>query len=463
METSAHLKFFGGVGSVTGANFMLESADGKTKILVDCGMEQGSKFANDENRLPFKYNPSEIAFLLVTHAHIDHVGRIPKLVHDGFNGKILSTPATRMISKPLLEDALQIHEEESRRDGVLPFYNSGDIEKAMSLWSDINYHKDTVLDGGFSVYAKDAGHILGSAMYEITFSFGSDGKKKKIVFTGDLGNSPSPLLRDTEKITDADYLVMESVYGDRNHEKTEEKRDRLEAVIKNTIAAKGTLLIPTFSVEKTQVLLSEINFLVDTKRIPTVPVYLDSPLAIKVTAIYKEESSDFNDAAKAEIAKGDDIFNFPRLKFTGEHRDSELIANMPGPKIILAGSGMSTGGRILRHEKRYLPDPKNTILFVGYQAAGSLGRMIEEGGKIVKIQGEEIVVRAKVENITGYSSHKDSDHLVEFVSDTAATLKKVFVVMGEPKSALFLVQRLRDDLGVNAFHPEEGDDVALDV
>jgi len=475
MIQSPRIKFFGGVGSVTGANFLLESPDGATKILIDCGMAQGSKFANDENRLPFKYNPSEIGFLLVTHAHIDHIGRIPKLVHDGFQGKILSTPATRMIAKPLLEDALQIHEEESRRDGVLPFYGSGDIEKTMSLWSDMNYHENVVLAGGFSVYAKDAGHILGSAMFEITQTaderglktrmnadgMGKERRGMKVVFTGDLGNSPSPILRDTEKITDADYLVMESVYGDRNHDGSDEKREKLEAVIKGVVSRKGTLLVPVFSVEKTQVILSEINFLVESGKIPRIPVYLDSPLAIKVTGIYQRMSDNFNEKAKAVIARGDDIFDFPRLKFTEEHRDSEMIANMPGPKIILAGSGMSTGGRILRHEKRYLPDPKNTILFVGYQSAGSLGRMIEEGEKKLKIEGKEIIVRARVENISGYSSHKDSDRLVEFVADSSETLKKVFVVMGEPKSSLFLVQRLRDYVGVDATHPEEGDVVEL--
>jgi len=474
MENKLKLTFYGGAGTVTGANFMLEPLNGGVKILIDCGMLQGSKFAADENRSAFSYDPASVSYLLVTHAHIDHIGRIPKLVHDGFNGKILSTPATRMIFKPMLEDALRIHEEESRHEGVLPFYNEQDIEKALSLWSDIHYHENTVLDGGFSVYAKDAGHILGSAMFEITQTADKHGlntlinadkeyrKNIKVVFTGDLGNSPSPILPDTEKITDADYLVMESVYGDRNHEDAEEKRERLCQIIKQAIERNGTLLIPSFSLEKTQVLLNEINFLIEGGKLPKVPVYLDSPLAIKITEIYKQMSHDFNEKAKASIASGDDIFNFPRLKFTAEHRESEAIAKMPAPKIIIAGAGMSTGGRIIHHEKKYLPDPKNTILFVGYQSAGSLGRMIQEGEKKVEIEGQQIEVRAEVETISGYSSHKDSDHLIEFVADTAESLKKVFVVMGEPKASLFLAQRLRDYIGVNAVVPGSGISIVLD-
>ncbi len=467
----ASLTFCGGVGSVTGANFLLEAA-GK-KVLVDCGMVQGSRFADMENHKTFPYSPTSIDFLLVTHAHIDHIGRIPKLVADGFKGKILSTPETHALTRLMLEDALKLIEEECRETGTLPLYEHKDVLAALALWGDIPYHETYTLALGLTVYPKDAGHILGSAMYEITFPV-QDGQgstldrekgrtlsgSRKIVFTGDLGNSPTPILRDTETITDADYLVMESVYGDRNHEDQGARRLHLKDVIIETAKRKGTLVIPTFSLEKTQVLLYEFHKLEEAHEIPVVPVFLDSPLAIEVTKIYQSMRQDFNKAATAEEMMGD-IFKFPRLKYTPHSEESKAILHAPVPKIILAGSGMSNGGRILHHEINYLPSSQNTILFVGYQAAGTLGRQIQDEAKEVHINGQKIAVRAHVETISGYSSHKDSDHLVAFVEPTAGALKKVFVVMGEPKSALFLVQRLRDYLGVEATHPELGERAEL--
>lgn len=459
------LTFCGGVGSVTGANFLLETAGKKT--LIDCGMVQGSRFADEENRKPFPYDPASIDFLLVTHAHIDHIGRIPKLVADGFRGKIYSTPATRAIAALMFEDALKLIEEECRTVGTLPLYEHRDVAVALGLWNDIPYHENFELAAGLTVHLKDAGHILGSAMYEISFLIpsplskgGTEGGfvKRKIVFTGDLGNTPTPILKDTESITDADYVVMESVYGDRNHEEGDLRRRHLKDVIVETAKRTGTLIIPTFSLEKTQVLLYEFHELEEKHEIPVVPVFLDSPLAIAVTGIYRNMRQDWNDAAMAEEG---DIFRFPRLKYTAHSEESKAILHVPPPKIILAGSGMSNGGRIMHHEANYLPGPQNTVLFVGYQAAGTLGRQIQDGAKEVVINGQKVAVRAHVESISGYSSHKDSDHLIQFVEPTAHTAKKVFVVMGEPKASLFLVQRLRDYIGVNAVHPEVGESVEL--
>jgi metallo-beta-lactamase family protein len=284
---------------------------------------------------------------------------------------------------------------------------------------------------------------------------------KKIVFTGDLGNSPAPLLRDTEEIKGADYMVIESVYGDRNHESVEERTQKLKEAIENTINKGGALLVPAFSIERTQVLLYEINNLVEDGKIPSVPVFLDSPLAIKVTKVYQNRIQNFNKGVKEEIAGGDDIFKFPLLEFTEHHKESMDIANTPNPKIIIAGSGMSNGGRIVHHEKRHLPDPNSTLLIVGYQAAGSLGRRLLDGAKEVEIMDKKVQVRAQVVNLTGYSAHKDSDGLLEFVDGSAETLKKVFVVMGEQKSSLFLVQRLRDYVGVNAIAPKLGESFEL--
>jgi metallo-beta-lactamase family protein len=307
------------------------------------------------------------------------------------------------------------------------------------------------------VTARDAGHILGSTMFE----FVKNGKK--IVFTGDLGNSPTPLLPDTEKITDAHYMVMESVYGDRNHEPKTQRRAKLKRVITDTIKRGGTIVIPAFSLERTQVILYELNNLIEEKEIPEIPVFLDSPLAIKVTSVYKSFTQSFNSTVQKEQAEGDNIFEFPGLKFVHSADESKSISRHVGSKIIIAGSGMSTGGRVIQHERGYLNDPQSTILMVGYQVAGSLGRELQDGAKSVRIEGQNIAVKAKIETILGYSSHKDSDNLIEFVENTSKTLKCVWIAMGETKSSLFLTQRLRDYLGVNAVYPKVGETVTLDM
>ena len=463
MSPKPKITFYGGVGVVTGANFLFEVA-GK-RLLVDCGLEQGTPEAEAHNRQLFPYDPASIDLLFITHAHLDHVGRIGKLVKEGFRGTIYSTPETKALAELIMDDAVGLLAKEAERHGVLPIYEAKDVIQALALWHTIPYHTPTEVvpmgeNGGLNLYLKDAGHILGSSMMEFTVTLAGEagGKgasdKRKVVFTGDLGNSPTPLLKNTEVITDANYLIMESVYGDRNHEPVEERKAKLKRIITESIKRGGVLVIPAFSLERTQVILYELNSLVETNQIPSVPIFVDSPLATKVTEIYKRSGQFFNAEAQSLIAGGDQLFNFPRLKFTVTTDESRHIQDKPGAKIILAGSGMSSGGRVTHHEITYLPDPKSTILLVGYQSLGTLGRRIENGDKVVTISGQEVKVRAHVETIYGYSSHKDSDRLVAFVEDTAKTLKKVFVVMGEPKSSLFLAQKLRDNLDVNAVVPE---------
>ena len=442
-----YLTFCGGVGSVTGANFMLEDGEGKERILVDCGMYQGSRFCDERNYEPFPYDPKTISCLLVTHAHMDHIGLIPKLVRGGFSGKIISTPPTKDIAAVALEDSLGILERETKHHKTPELYNRADIDKALSLWETKDYHEVFQL-GELSVRMLDAGHILGSAMYEISHDHG------KIVFTGDIGNSPSPLLRDTEDVADANYLVMESVYGDRNHEDRDNRRERLEDVIEKTTRRGGTLLIPAFSIERTQELLYEIENMIEKSEIPMIPVFLDSPMAIKVSDIYVKYSGYLNDNVQLAIHQGDGLFKFPQFHETMSTEESKTIEQSNKKKIIIAGSGMSNGGRIVHHEKIYLSDPKSTLLLIGYQGVGSLGRMIQDGSRSVRIMGEEVVVNASVEQIHGYSAHRDSGGLVSFVDRTGDTLRKCFVAMGEPKSSLYLVQRLRDYLGVDASMPQ---------
>lgn len=444
---SAKITFCSGIGSVTGANFLVEF--NASRILVDCGLIQGEKVAMKENRNPFGYEPASIEILFVTHAHLDHVGRIPKLVKEGFKGEIYSTPETRSLSELILEDAVGLLDKEAREEGILPLYEMQDVKEAMALWKTIPYHTETSF-GDFSLYIKDAGHILGSSIFQFTH------EGKKVVFTGDLGNTPTPLLRDTESIEGADYVVMESVYGDRNHEPKSERSEKLRKIITDTITRGGSLVIPAFSLERTQVIIYEINKLVEAKAIPSVPVYIDSPLATRVTEVYKNSTELFNERAKEEIKAGDDLFNFPRLLYTASTQESREIDHSKLPKIIIAGSGMSVGGRVRHHEEIYLPDPKSTILLVGYQTMGTVGRHLLEGAKKVMIDKKEVKIKAHIESILGFSSHKDSVHLVEFISTAEKTLKKVFVAMGEPKSSAFLAQRLNNELGIKAVCPERG-------
>lgn len=454
MESSFTLSFCGGTGSVTGANFLLQ--DGSLSLLVDCGLVQGSAHADTLNREPFPYDPASVEYLFVTHAHMDHIGRIPKLVKDGFKGKIYSTSVTREIARLMLEDALKLLERQAQREGVLALYGRQDLEAAFDMWHDLEYHIPLPLPQGITAILKHSGHILGSAMVELR----KEGKRS-IIFTGDLGNMPSPFLPEVESPRGASYMVMESVYGDRNHESKEERRQKLKDAIVDTINRKRTLIIPAFSLERTQLILSECNDLVEGGEVEPVPVFIDSPLAIKVTEIYRDGVRYLSEAAQKRIRGGDDIFSFPKLKFTPHIAQSSAIKQKPNPKIIIAGSGMSNGGRVVEHEKHFLPDPSTTLLLVGYQSLGTLGRQIEDGARSVEIDGETVEIRSEVRKIFGYSSHMDSEHLVQFVEEAKSEMQKVFVAMGEPKTSLFLAQRLRDYVGVDAVVPKQGQVVTL--
>ncbi len=449
-EQKSTLIFWGGVGTVTGANFMLKTK-GKT-ILVDCGLLQGEmysqKVSNDNQKL-FPYEPSSVDILFVTHSHIDHIGTIPKLIKEGFRGVIYSTAETKATAAIMFEDALKLSRAE-------PLYEKTHVEQALALWKEVAYYEKFECAPQISAEFLDAGHILGSSMVRLS----SGGKN--VLFTGDLGNSPSPILKNFDLPTGVDYLVMDSVYGDRNHEEKSERDRRLARIVRLAVEKKGVLLIAAFSLDRTQIVLYELNNLIEEGKVPSVPVFLDSPLSIKLTEIYKRSSKYFNQAVQDEIKEGDDIFNFPKLKTVFAAENSYAIEKTPNPKIIVASAGMSTGGRILHHEMNYLPGPENTLLLTGYQVAGSLGRRLEEGAKEVVINGKKIDVRAHVETISGYSAHADSNGLMKFVENTRDSLKKVFVVMGEPKSSLFLTQRLRDYLDVDAIYPERGTEYKID-
>lgn len=453
MKSTIH--FYGGAGTVTGSNFLLDT--GGATFLVDCGLTQGRHSAEEDNWKVFPYNPADIQFLIVTHAHIDHIGRIPKLVKDGFKGRIISTEATKALAQPLLEDSTELLAHEAEKHGKPLLYDEHDISHAMKLWEGIPYHKPLELADGVLLEFLDSGHILGSAMAR--FSRG----EKKIVFTGDLGGGNSPLLAPHDQPSPTDYLVMESVYGDRVRPEDKHRREELENVIEDAAARGGTLLIPAFSTERTQDLLYEIGVMMKEKRVPSMPVYLDSPLATKITAAYLAHPDYFAKEIEERVRGGEGIFSFPELHYVEDAEESHKVTNRPGPKIIIAGSGMSSGGRVYGHEKALLPDDKSTVLIVGYQAAGSLGRRLIEGEKEVRVMGQPVKVRAKVETIYGYSAHMDGEQLLEFVNKNQKGLQQVFVVMGEPSASSFLVQRIRDYLSVKATAPETGDKAEIEL
>jgi metallo-beta-lactamase family protein len=453
------LTFYGGAKTVTGSNYMLES--GGVKILIDCGLNQGSSYCENLNFEPFPYDPKEIEAVFVTHSHIDHIGRLPKLYKAGFRGKIYSTFPTRDFAECLLIDSEHILGEEAQKKKKPPIYSIEDVNEVMGVWEGVRYHQVLKIGppaGGFKIEFYDAGHILGSSFISVS------AEGKKVIFSGDLGNVPAPLVKDTETVNKADYVLVESTYGGRLHEDVKNRKDLLEDAIEETVKAGGVLLIPAFAMERTQELLYELNDLVENGRIARVPVFIDSPLAIKITEVYKkysENSEYFDKESIASHAGGDQIFNFPGLKMTLTTEQSKEINSVPAPKIIIAGAGMSQGGRILHHELRYLPDPKSAILFIGYQAKDSLGRQIMDGVKKVRIMGEDVLVNCKVKSISGYSAHADQNGLLDWLRPMRQSVKKIFIVQGEEEQIIPLEQRIKDEFAVEAYVPSSGESVII--
>lgn len=446
------LSFIGGAGEVTGSNFLIEDDYGK--VLIDCGIEQGADFSKAHFYGPFPYNVHTIDSLVVTHAHLDHIGRIPKLVKDGFHGKIYMTPPTRDLAELILRDSVGILNEEAVRRGGVPLYREEDVDQALLLVETLDYHVEKEVAPGLSVYLRNTGHILGSASVRIKNKTGI-----AIALTGDIGNSPSPLLPNWEPVNDADAIVMESVYGDRLHPAQQRRVESLRDILVKGVAKGGTILIPAFSLERTQLMLYELSNFFETGDLPEIPVFLDSPLAIRVTEVYEKWGLKyFKPAAKDEMKREGSIFKFPFLKQTRSREESIAIEKTPNPKIIIAGAGMSHGGRIGHWEERCLPDSNTTLLMVGYQAPGTPGRRIVEGASSVRLMGNDIEIKAKVENLEGWSAHADRDELLKFAeaSLTGKRIKVIFTALGEPSAERFLAQRIHDYLGARAVVPEAG-------
>jgi len=449
------LGFYGGVGSVTGANFLVDT--GGIAILIDCGLQQGRGPTAEINAQPFPYNPQDIDTLLVTHAHADHIGRIPKLLHDGFTGTIYSTPPTKALAAVMMKDAYHIMQMEHEEYGTELWYDEADVHQAFSQWKTIGYDEWRPLRDGVSMQFTDAGHILGSAMVHLRRN------ERTLVCTGDVGNVPQPLMAPPKIPSGHQYLITESVYGDRQHEAVAERSALLRTHIENTRKKGGTLIIPAFSLERTQSMLYEINNFIEEDGMEPLPVFLDSPLAIEVTDIYRRYPSYMNQAAQERLRHDDDLFGFPGFKATNSVRDSRAIHQTEGAKIIIAGSGMSHGGRIRSHEQEYLNNPKTTLLLVGHQVVGSLGRRLQDGAKHVDIDGQRIPVQAEVATIRGFSGHADRDQLLEVAAGGADSLEQVFVAMGEERLSVFLTQRIHDYLALPAVVPEENQEIIIDL
>lgn len=473
-----NITFLGATKTVTGSNFLLEGA-GK-KILVDCGLYQGKAKEERENYEDFAYDVHDIDFMLLTHAHIDHSGRIPKLYVAGYRGPIYATKATCDLCAIMLPDSGHIQEMENvwqnkkrarvGKKELPPLYTAQDAIDCLEIFRPVSYDEIIDLDENISVRFNDAGHMLGSSIIEVWVK--EDGETKKIVFTGDLGNNDIPLLDSPTMIETADYLVMESTYGGRLHNRNDDKAELFLNIVAETLDNGGNVIIPSFAVGRTQEILYELNKLKEQKNdeeflkkydtLMKAPVYVDSPLAISATEVFKQNMNLFDEEVRQEIQKGDNPLEFPGLKFTQTVEESRALNDDQHPHIIISASGMCEVGRIKHHLKHNLWNPKNTILFVGYQAPGTLGAKIVSGEKKVKIFGEEIVVNARIEYIEGYSGHADQEWLLNFVYSFITKPKHIFLVHGEPEGQKILKEKLLETTDIPVTIPDYGEDYNLD-
>ncbi len=441
------VSFYGACREVTGSNILIE-VSGK-KILLDCGLYQGTRLAEERNHAPFPYDAKSIDFIIVGHAHLDHTGRLPKLVREGFTGRIYSTAPTKELAQLVLEDSEKLMREEAQRDKHLPLYSKEDINRTLELFENLAYSETVEISPGVKITLYNAGHILGSAVTKIE----ADGIK--LVYTSDLGNNPSLLLKPPEFITSADYLICESTYGGRIHEDINKRTLKLSQVISSTIAQNGVLMIPTFAVERTQELLHDIDDFCSVKGCEKPAFYLDSPLALKVTNVFGKYVSLLNDEIR-DKHKDNDFFGFDRLHVCSTIDESKEINTAPSPKVIIAGSGMMNGGRILYHLRNYIDNANNTLLIVGYQAKGTLGRRLLEGESPISLFGQKVEVKAKIYAIGSYSAHADLPQLINWISKIK-NLKGAFLVHGENEQALTLAAEIEKKLKVSTTIPQQNE------
>lgn len=461
------ISFLGAAKTVTGSCFMVTT--NKYKFLVDCGMFQGQNKETMLNVDDFTFAPKDIDFVLLTHAHIDHSGRIPKLCNDGFKGKIYATKATTDLCKVMLPDSGHIQENEiewinkkrvrAGKHVIPPLYTVDDAIRSLEHFEPVHYNEPVNINENVTAVFRDAGHMLGSSIIELWVK--ENGKETKIVFTGDLGNNDTPILRDPEFIDSADVLVMESTYGDRNHKEREDRFEQFLDIVNNTIDNGGRVVIPSFAVGRTQEIVYGLNANQEKygekyQKILKIPVYMDSPLAISATEIYKDNADCYDEEARKYIVEGDNPVDFPTLILTKSVDESKAINESQEPAIVISASGMCEAGRIRHHLKHSLWSEKNTVLFVGYQAVGTLGRRLIDGEKQVRLFGEDISVNARIEYIEGFSGHADQTALLNWFDNIKQKPANVFIVHGEEESQEVFAEKIKER-GVNVVIPNRGD------
>lgn len=463
------IKFLGAAKIVTGSCYMIDT--GKVKFLVDCGMFQGARRIKERNYDNFPFEPAEISFVILTHAHIDHSGLIPKLYKHGFNGKVITTKATVDLCSVILPDSGYIQEMEverknrkNRRAGHIllePIYTAEDARKCLQFFHGIEYDELLEIQKGITLRLRDAGHILGSAIVELWISEGD--KSIKIVFSGDLGNTGRVTVDDPSTIESADYLVVESTYGDRSHIVSASRRQLLGDLVQETFKNGGNVVIPAFAIERTQDLLYNLHLLIQEGKIKGPDIYIDSPLAIAVTEVFCENQHLFNrEKIKLESFGNQECpLYLPGLQFSRTAEESIAINKIKTGAVIISASGMADAGRIRHHLKHNLWRPESTIIFVGYQAPGTLGRRLIDGTKKVRIHGEQINVKARIVNLEGLSAHADQKGIIEWISSFKRKPEKIFVTHGEPRSSEVLARLLEDTFQSQAINPEYLDEFEL--
>ncbi len=465
----ARLRFLGAAQNVTGSRHMLE-IDG-TRLLVDCGLYQERHFAS-RNWDPLVVPPASIQTVLLTHAHLDHCGLLPKLVKDGFKGRILCTSATAEIAKIILFDAAKIQEEDAayklkrhKKEGRVgphgdqPLYTAADVEKCLPLFSPVEYGETVKISPEAEAVFSEAGHVLGSSFINVGISHNGD--FRNVLFSGDVGRRDRPIIRDPDGERDGDYILGESTYGDRVHGGPEDIKSAIAEVIRQTHAAGGNVIVPSFALERAQELLYYIHELRHEDAIPRMKVFLDSPMASAITRVFRHHPDLYDGGMRRLMQNHDSPFQFPGLTFTDTTNESKAINSIKGPIIVIAGSGMCTAGRIKHHLANGIARPQNTIMFVGYQAIGTLGRRIVDGESEVRILGTNHPVRAKVVQIHGFSAHADKEELLAWLSSLKKTPRRLFVVHGEAESAQQFGRFIREKTGWEVTVPAYQDEVIL--
>jgi len=464
------LAFLGAAQNVTGSRFMLETNG--SRVLVDCGLYQERKLRN-RNWDPFPVPPANIDAVLLTHAHLDHCGLLPKLVREGFKGKIYCTAATSELTRIIILDSAKIQEEDAKykrkrheREGrkgpypEVPLYEIEDAEAVLPLFSSVSYEKPARITDGIEATFHDAGHVFGSS--SISVKVGCNGNERTIVFSGDVGRWDKPILRDPVLIDHADYALVESTYGDRVHHDKKDIDDMLAEIITSTHRRGGKIFIPSFALERTQEVLYQLNQLLLEKRIPQLPAFVDSPMAVRITDVFENHPELFDKEMTALIKNHESPFHFPGLTLVRSVDESKAINQIKGSAIVIAGSGMCTGGRIKHHLFNNISKPEHTVVFVGYQASGTLGRHILEGAEEARILGQKHPIKARIERINGFSAHADREELHRWLSGFQKPPKHLFIVHGEPDSANNFAKFIKSKTGWENSVPEYQDEVVLD-